>query len=183
MLRRTAQTLVLLAFAASPTLAAPKPAVQGSYEIVTIRPKKGPEVQVRPMILDSLKSLGTVWARLLVGFDGTNITITSQQLIGKPGAYIACVASATAAVTWKTASFNLGTKIVGRASHSSFKTLTPTEADQDESNCNASLDPGTYAVGKQGDLVTLKGPDGSVLMLAGASDADKPDWSKYVPKK
>ena len=183
MLRRITLLLAVVLLPASPSLAAPKPGLAGDYELVTVKPKKGPDVRVREMILQSLGSMGTVWGRLAIGFDGQSLTITSQQLMGKPGAYTACVASATATVTWKGSSFSLATKIVGRASYSRFKTLTASEADTDETNCNASLEPGTYIVGKSGDLVTLKAPDGSLLMLATSADIEKPDWSKYVPKK
>ena len=172
-----------LVLASVPALAAPKPGLEGSYEMVSFRTKTQPETQIAPMMLEALKSYGTVWARIVVTFDGPNMTITSQQLIGKPGAYTACVASATAGVTWKGKTFTLAGKLVGTAAYTTFSKLTSTDTDEDTNHCNASIEGGTYTVAVKGDQVMMSRADGTVTTLATSADAVKPEWHKHLPKK
>jgi hypothetical protein len=163
-------------------LAAPKPSLSGSFEIVAAKGKKAPEQAFGPMLVKAIPD--AVWGRIYFTFEGAELTIGSTMLERtKDGVFSGCGASAKTQAKWTAKGFTVASKVVARSEHTTFKTLTPNDDDHATDSCNASLDAGTLLVGKDGARVTLTSPNGVVLFLMPIDDAEKPDWGKHLPAK
>lgn len=165
----------------APALSAPKPGLTGSFEIVAMKGKTGPEQAFGPMLAQALPD--AVWGRIYLTFEGDDLTIGSTMLEKKDGVYTGCGASAKTRAKWTAKGFTVPNKVVARSEHTTFKILTANEQKHATDSCNASLDGGTQIVGKDGARITLTSAKGEVLYLAPIDDAEKPDWGKHLPAK
>jgi len=175
------RAVIALLIASSTALAAPKPKLSGSFEMVSAKTKKDPEQQFAPMLLKAFPD--AVWARMYLTFEGDDVTIGTRALELKDGVYTACGAAATTHVTWSAKGFTIASKINAVSDHTTFKKLTPGDEDHLTTGCNASIGAGVFIVGKAGDRVTLTQDDGTIVFLAPIDDAAKPNWRAHVPPK
>lgn len=158
--------------------AAPKPGLQGSYELVAAKEKNGPE-QSFPALLKELPD--TAWGRMVLTFEGNDFTIAGHFLQKQGRGFSGCRVSAMSSVTWTAKGFKLASKVSAKAVATTFKKLTKTDSEADDDSCNASFDAGVQTLGKQGDRITLTNAKGEVLYLAPVDDGEAPFWTRYIP--
>ncbi len=173
MLRYAALLLV-----ATPAFADPRPLLEGSWEIASAKSKTSREQPLGPQLLKQLPD--SVWVRLTLTLNGSDITVGTQLLQKTKGVYTGCTAAGTTSVTWSAKGFTIAAKIVAKSEAVAFKTLTETAADHTGLTCSANLDAETLVVGKEGARTTLSDNKGNVLYLKKIDDAETVDWSKHV---
>jgi hypothetical protein len=170
---RPMKLLVVAVLATSSVAAHAKPAIEGMYEVVKAREKGKPEVEVGPAMAQGTRSR---WARIIVSFEGSKMSATSQRLKEDSGAFRACLATVSTGLAWTRNGFTVAHDVEGGSTHIAFQQLNASGHDAASSGCSANIKRGTYKILKAtGGTVKVEAPDGGELTLAKIT-SDKPDW-------